>query len=124
MQAHLKSKAQSPLPAQGLEILERLTRLVMEKELKHVLNPRNDPNTKPAESDAREYGDPQATSEEQPSLQFDIIDDELTQRGISPDYVEDTTISQALFDLDQGTQNPPKSIGNICLTTFHSTFWA
>lgn len=115
MQAHLKSKAQSPLPAQGLEILERLTRLVMEKELKDILSPRNDSNTQPAGTDARGYADPQALSEEQSSLlQLDMIN-ESAQRGISPDYVEDTTVSQALFDLDQGMQTP-RTFWRSCLT--------
>lgn len=91
MQAHLRSRAQSPLPAQGLEILERLARLVMEKELNDILSHKSDSNTKPG----------QALSQNHSSFQLDMIDNEAAQ-----DYVEDTTISQALFDLDQGMHTP------------------
>ncbi|RAO72031.1 uncharacterized protein BHQ10_008043 [Talaromyces amestolkiae] len=93
MQARLRSRAQeSPLTAQGLEILERLTRLVMEKELKDILSYRSDSNTQPV----------QALSEgQQPNFHVDMIEIEGAQRGVLPDFVEDTTISQALFDLDQ-----------------------
>jgi len=94
MQAHLRSRAQSPLPAQGLEILERLARLVMEKELNNILSHKSDSNTKPG----------QALSENRSSFQLDMIDNEAAQ-----DYVEDTTISQALFDLDQGILTPSPS---------------
>ncbi|KAI7970678.1 hypothetical protein EIK77_003078 [Talaromyces pinophilus] len=115
MQAHLKSKAQSPLPAQGLEILERLTRLVMEKELKDILSHRtgSDSNTQTA----------QALSEDQSNSQLDMIDNEAAQRGITPDYVQDTTISQALFDLDQGMHPfpSPKSF-ELLSDAVHSTF--
>lgn len=115
MQARLRSRAQeSPLTAQGLEILERLTRLVMEKELKDILSYRSDSNTQPV----------QALSEgQQPNFHVDMIEIEGAQGGVLPDFVEDTTISQALFDLDQGMHIPlTNPIKNPCLTAVHSTF--
>lgn len=97
MQAHLKSESQSALAAQGLEILERLTRLVMEKELKEMLASGNDV---PGQSSTTLLHENQELPENyeghsgQPTA-------EASQAGAVPDVIEDPVISQALFDLDQ-----------------------
>lgn len=113
MQAHLKSKSKSPLPAQGLDILERLTRLVMEKELKEILNSESDPVS-------------QLTGAEiQPGRDLDTLGDGnvLQSNRAEPsgpneditDLMEDSTISQALFDLDTGMARTHVT-GRIVLT--------
>lgn len=106
MQAHLKLKSKSPLSAQGLEILERLTRLVMEKELREILSPINGMQPKPPEAEIRGHEHTQNLSENQPQLQLMNGTQEPAQNGLLTDFVEDITISQALFDLDQGMEQP------------------
>jgi hypothetical protein len=93
MQAHLKSRSHSTLAAQGLEILERLTKLLMEKELKEML-------TSGIEGQS---GSHVGASREQ--VTQDIIEsdqDEPPNEGNIFNYIQDPAMSQALYDFDQG----------------------
>ncbi|KAJ5903290.1 hypothetical protein N7504_005673 [Penicillium tannophilum] len=101
MQAHLKSKSRSPLSEQGLDILERLTRLVMEKELKEILNPRNEHSSQFQGNEAPAHGHSQDFGESEPKDQLRETEEATQEAGLA-EYVEDATISQALFELDQG----------------------
>ncbi|KAJ5358289.1 fungal-specific transcription factor domain-containing protein [Penicillium brevicompactum] len=100
MQAQLKSKSQCTLSSQGLEILERLTRLVMEKELKELLAPGSDASL------GAGLG-AQITQRDQQRDQQIQLDAQLgegmnvTCRDHMPEVVVDTNVSQALSDLDQ-----------------------
>lgn len=101
MQSLLKSRAHSSLNTQGLVILERLTKLVMEKELKEMLNPSEDePRSIPQEGDSRDEPSAQNLNESGQMLAANegILDDEATFN-----YVEDPAMSQALLDFDQGS---------------------
>lgn len=100
MQAHLKSKSRSPLSEQGLDILERLTRLVMEKELKEILNPRNELSSQFQGNEAPAHGHPQDLGESEPKNHGET--EEAPQEAGLAEFVEDKTVSQALFELDQG----------------------
>ncbi|KAJ5986350.1 hypothetical protein N7451_010715 [Penicillium sp. IBT 35674x] len=100
MQAHLKSKSRSPLSDQGLDILERLTRLVMEKELKEILTPSNEFSSQFVGNEPRRNGDIQNLGESEPNIQLDETEEATQEEGLA-DFVEDTTVSQALFELDQ-----------------------
>lgn len=100
MQSLLKSRAHSSLNTQGLAILERLTKLVMEKELKELLNPFEDkPPPIPQSGDFRDESSTQELIESRQMLATNegILDDAATS-----DYIEDPAMSQALFDFDQG----------------------
>lgn len=83
MQMSLKTK--SGFSAQGVDILKRLTRLVMKKEMQEILNPR------PTLQRLNEVSEPAA----EPG--FPGINESLPF-----DYVEDPAMSQALYDFDQG----------------------
>ena len=83
MQTSLKAK--SGFAAQGLDILKRLTRLVMKKEMQEILNPR------PTQPTMNEVSEPAA------GPAFPGINESMPF-----DYVEDPTMSQALYDFDQG----------------------
>lgn len=101
MQAQLKSKSQCTLSSQGLEILERLTRLVMEKELKELLAPGSDASL------GAGLG-AQITQRDQQRDQQIQLDAQLgegmnvTCQDHMPEVVVNTNVSQALSDLDQG----------------------
>lgn len=100
MQSLLKSRAHSSLNTQGLEILERLTKLVMEKELKEILNSSEGELRHITQlGDSRDDLSAQNPNESRQMLATNetILDDEATFN-----YVEDSAISQALFDFDQG----------------------
>lgn len=99
MQAQLGSKSKSPISAQGLDILERLARLVMEKELNEILRFKNEFISEPAK--IRENGRPDNLNENQPDLGLDETETYAHEERVS-DFFEDVTISQALSDLDQG----------------------
>jgi hypothetical protein len=101
MQSLLKSRSHSSLTTQGLEILERLTKLVMEKELKEMLNSSEDePGSSFHSGDSRNEPGAQILNESNQTLATNeaIVDDETTFN-----YTEDPVMSQALFDYDQGT---------------------
>ncbi|KAJ5169853.1 fungal-specific transcription factor domain-containing protein [Penicillium coprophilum] len=83
MQRTLAPKSQ--LAAQGLAILERLTKLVMEKELKQML--------------ARNDG--QAAFESAPREESQNLSDVSVNDFANFDFMEDPTISQALSDFDK-----------------------
>ena len=85
MSMQMSLKAKSGFAAQGLDILKRLTRLVMKKEMQEILNPRP---TQPTVNDVSEPAAGPAFPGINESMPFD--------------YVEDPTMSQALYDFDQG----------------------
>jgi hypothetical protein len=100
MQSLLKSRAHSSLNTQGLEILERLTKLVVETELKEMLNTSEDePRHIPQSGDSRDESSAQTLNESGQMLATNegILDDEATFN-----YIEDPVMSQALFNFDQG----------------------
>ncbi|OKO96616.1 hypothetical protein PENSUB_10791 [Penicillium subrubescens] len=100
MQSLLKSRAHSSLNTQGLEILERLTKLVMEKELKEMLKSSEDEQRSvPQPGYSRDESNAQHLNESGQMLAMTerILDNEATFN-----YVEDPAMSQALFDFDQG----------------------
>ena len=78
-------KAKSGFAAQGVDILKRLTRLVMKKEMQEILNPRPTPERLNEVSEPAEPGILPGINESMPF-----------------DYVEDLAMSQALYDFDQG----------------------
>jgi len=96
MQTHLKSRTQSTLAAQGLEIIERLTRLVMEKELKEILNDKSGSDCRTQRVQDQGHGD---ATQPQTSATNDLP--EVQGEGIF-DFIQDPAMSQALFDFDQG----------------------
>lgn len=114
MQSLLKSRSHSTLNTQGLEILERLTKSVMEKELKEMLNSsENEPGPTLHTHDSREESVRQNPTESDQMLATNvpIVDDDATFN-----YIEDPVMSQALFDFDQGTFpsfNPNSIINNM-----------
>lgn len=85
MSMQMSLKAKSGFAAQGLDILKRLTRLVMKKEAQEILNPR------PTQPTMNEVSEPAA------GPAFPGINESMPF-----DYVEDPTMSQALYDFDQG----------------------
>ena len=100
MQAHLKLRSHSTLAAQGLEILERLTRLLMEKELREMLTSGNEVQTLSRAGTPR---DEQVTQDLDESGQDQILNlAETLDEGTMFHYVEDPAMSQALYDFDQG----------------------
>ncbi|KAJ5335625.1 hypothetical protein N7452_008028 [Penicillium brevicompactum] len=101
MQAQLKSKSQCTLSSQGLEILERLTRLVMEKELKELLAPGSDASLGAGLGAQITQRDQQRDQQIQLDAQLGEGMD-VTCGDHMPEVVVDTNVSQALSDLDQG----------------------
>ncbi|OQE16219.1 hypothetical protein PENSTE_c025G01802 [Penicillium steckii] len=95
MQTHLKSRTHSTLAAQGLEIIERLTRLVMEKELKEIVNDKPGPEPRAQPRQNQDY-----ESAVQSQNNTTTGPPELQGEGIF-DFIEDPAMSQALFDFDQ-----------------------
>ncbi|KAJ5307161.1 fungal-specific transcription factor domain-containing protein [Penicillium atrosanguineum] len=106
MQAHLKSRSGSTLAAQGLEILEKLTRLLMEKELKEMLSSGNavssSPQIAPRDEQARQ--DLDESVQDQTLAAATIVEENMFN------YIEDPAMSQALFDFDQVLSNHEMSI--------------
>ncbi|PYH89643.1 hypothetical protein BO71DRAFT_104064 [Aspergillus ellipticus CBS 707.79] len=100
MQAYLKSKSQSPLSAQGLEILQQLTQLVMEKELKEILGPGNESSLQPVRTNHDEYDDSRHFNGRQNSQAAGNTSEARNEADIS-NFTDDTTIQPALFDFDQ-----------------------
>lgn len=94
----MKSRSDSTLTIQGLDILEKLTRLLMEKELKELLSSSNAipslPRTTP--------GDEQVTQDPDESVRDQTPAAETPVEGDMFSYIEDPVMSQALFDFDQG----------------------
>ncbi|KAL1878297.1 hypothetical protein Plec18167_004364 [Paecilomyces lecythidis] len=97
MQAHLKSRSRSVVAAQGLEILERLIRLVMEKETKEILTisaPEGFHQPTSQMTEARET--------EQISANNNIASlEDDTGGNAAIDYIQDPNIVQTLYDFDQ-----------------------
>lgn len=101
MQAQLKSKSPCTLSAQGLTILEKLARLIMEKELKELLGQGGDPSPQSGQTEL----EAQETWLSSHQVQLDAQLGQVTGPAFEhtmPEIVEDTSVSQALFDLDQG----------------------
>lgn len=96
MQGHLKSRTQSTLAAQGHEILERLTRLVMEKELKEMLA------SDKAASQSLLPAQQASTGNNSPVQNLVSNIPEVVQDDGTFDFIQDPAMSQALFDFDQG----------------------
>lgn len=106
MQTHLKSRTESTLASQGLEILERLTRLVMEKELKEMLASngfaQQIPQATAQRIECTSYGNvahaPTQDQEQDHVAEFpeSIENEEMF------DFIQDPAMSQALLDFDQG----------------------
>lgn len=97
MQSLLKSRSHSTLATQGLEILERLTRLVMDKELKEMLgSSENEPGHIPHPNDLSGAQNSNK-SDQMLGLNEGVLDEPTLN------YIEDPVMSQALFDFDQGT---------------------
>lgn len=96
MQGHLKSRTQSTLAAQGHEILERLTRLVMEKELKEMLASDKAASQSLLSAQQMRFGND--TPAQNPVSDVpEVVQDDGTF-----DFIQDPVMSQALFDFDQG----------------------
>ncbi|CAG8049577.1 unnamed protein product [Penicillium olsonii] len=104
MQAKLKSESPCTLSAQGLDILERLTRLVMEKELKDLLGQGSDASLQSRRTEPGVQENWEASQQGQLDAQLGQIM-EPTHEQIMPETLEDTDVSQALFDLDQALFN-------------------
>lgn len=117
MQAHLKLRSRSTLAAQGLEILERLTRLLMEKELREMLTSGNEVQTL---SQAGTPRDEQVTQDLDENGQDQILGlAETLDEGSMFHYVEDPAMSQALYDFDQGVLHGFHPSRNLtCCTQF------
>lgn len=89
MQMSLKTK--SGFAAQGVDVLKRLTTLVMKKEMQEILNPRREQPTPQRMEDVSEPAAEPGNG----------VLPELNER-MPFDYVEDPAMSQALYDFDQG----------------------
>ncbi|KAJ5094831.1 fungal-specific transcription factor domain-containing protein [Penicillium angulare] len=99
MQSNLKSHSNSTLATQGLEILERLARLVMEKELKEILEPtQREQQTVPQLADSKYEPYSRRPNE---SNDFTIPNEPNVNDEAMFTYIEDPVMSQALFDFDQ-----------------------
>lgn len=103
MQGHLKSRSHALIAAQGVEILERLARLAMEKELKVMLTSSEATRPEPCASTGNERDMREAGSSPSDARGWDMAGTTLNER-VTFDYVEDPAVSQALCDLDQGKQ--------------------
>lgn len=104
MQVHLKSRSHSALAAQGVEILERLTRLAMEKELQEVLTSSGSKEQVPIQRTSTEGGEgsiPVANEADLDNLPPRPAETNLNESAAF-DYVQDPAVSQALYDFDQG----------------------
>ncbi|KAJ5090287.1 fungal-specific transcription factor domain-containing protein [Penicillium argentinense] len=99
MQAHLKSKSQSPLSAQGLEILQQLARLVMENELRAILGPGSESNLQLGGTMHHTSENPLNLNESQGSNLADNADLEIGAGDST--FADETSIQQALDDLNQ-----------------------
>jgi hypothetical protein len=101
MQSLLKSRSHSSLTTQGLEMLEKVTKLVMEKELREMLNSsEGEPGPAPQSSDRRDDSAAQNMDEssKMPAQGLGSMDNDA-----SFNYIEDPdpVMSQPLFDFDQ-----------------------
>jgi hypothetical protein len=125
MQTHLKSRTESTLASQGLEILERLTRLVMEKELKEMLDSNSATQQSSQSTTQRiEYahyggGSEAPTQQEQDQDQGAEIPDAIQNEEMF-DFIQDPAMSQALLDFDQGMHCSLRVLITIRLTFFSS----
>lgn len=108
MQSLLKSKSHSTLAAQGLEILQRLTRLVTDKELKELLKASEDePVSLPQPVSSIDELAAQNPAQNLNESDQTLVDNMLVMGEAMLNYVEDPVMSQALFDFDQGTFQCP-----------------
>lgn len=119
MQVHLKSRSRSTLAAQGLEILERLARLLMDKELKEMLSSGHEALSL---SQSRASREEPVTQYQDESIQDQTLTAETLAEGTMFDYTEDPIMSQALYDFDQGVLHLHRFIQAIDLTIVRSTF--
>lgn len=106
MQAELQSRSKSVVSSQSLDILERLVRLVMEKELNELLGSRSKVTLQEEQTETQSGEEWQGSSQNQ--LESQLGQDADTVYGTAmPEMVEDTNISKALFDFDQGMDQIP-----------------
>ncbi|KAJ5963153.1 fungal-specific transcription factor domain-containing protein [Penicillium waksmanii] len=103
MQTHLKSRTESTLASQGLEILERLTRLVMEKELKEMLASNSVAQQTPQSTAQRIEPTGYGNMAQAPTQgQYQVAEfPESIQNEETFDFIQDPAMSQALLDFDQ-----------------------
>ncbi|CAI7635735.1 unnamed protein product [Penicillium pancosmium] len=103
MQTHLKSRTESTLASQGLEILERLTRLVMEKELKEMLASNSVAEQIPRSTTHRIESTIYGNVAQAPTQGQDQVAEfpESIQNEEMFDFIQDPAMSQALLDFDQ-----------------------
>lgn len=108
MQVHLKSRSHSALAEQGVEILERLTRLAMEKELQEVLTSSGLKTQLPIQQSSIEAAAGRVPVSNEAYL--DNLSPRPTETTLHEsatfDYIQDPAISQALYDFDQGRVTP------------------
>ncbi|KAL3467275.1 fungal-specific transcription factor domain-containing protein [Aspergillus heterothallicus] len=103
MQAHLRSRSRSTLAAQGLDILKRLTRLVMEREFKDITSPEVEKapflsqNTDMDSNTAR-----QDVTGNLPDYHANLPAEGRRSEETTVDFIENPAMSQALYDFDQG----------------------
>ncbi|KAJ5160663.1 fungal-specific transcription factor domain-containing protein [Penicillium canariense] len=115
MQVHLKARSKSALAAQGLDILERLTKLVMEKELKEMLTcSGNEVSAQAQDLDIGHLQSSQNVTETVGDQAFGLAEASTTDATMF-NYIEDPTMSQALCDFDrvlsdQGLDAPPEPL--------------
>ncbi|KAJ5757152.1 fungal-specific transcription factor domain-containing protein [Penicillium nucicola] len=122
MQGQLQSKSRSALSAQGLEILQRLTRLVMERELTEMLGSKTEASAQDKQPELQPSEDWNNSVEDQPDAQLGQ-GTEIFYGDSMPDIVENTDISQALFDLDQGMHHYSSEFSMLA-HSFHSIIWS
>lgn len=102
IQARLRSGSRSALAAQGLDILKRLTKLVLEKEYKDITFSEAEAAPLPSQgADMDSNVDRQQVTENLPDYHTTLLEGSM---GADPtvDYIEDPAMSQALYDFDQG----------------------
>lgn len=111
MQTHLKTRTGSTLASQGLEILERLTRLVMEKELKEMLTSTTSPQQISHTAQGIEPTSYQNVDQDPAQDQDQVANlPESIQNEKMFEFIQDSAMSQALLDFDQGMYCTPSSL--------------
>ncbi|PIG82251.1 hypothetical protein AARAC_000009 [Aspergillus arachidicola] len=111
MQALLRLRSRSTLAAQGLDILKRLTRLVMEREFKDITCSEVKKAlflSQNAGMDSNMAG--QDVIGSLPDNHAILPAEDRRSEGTTVDFIENPAMSQALYDFDQGSSlDPPLS---------------
>lgn len=105
MSIQAKLKERSPLPAQGLEILQRLTRHVLEKELNAMLSASAvEQAISPADDLCRQQQVESLPSDNHPSqpAMTGYDGNPSTNDSTAFHYIPDTTLSQAVSEFEKG----------------------